>query len=134
MDTTDVPWRCRPENQERIRAAKRKYYEKNKEQVKARAKEHAKRRVEEDPLYWQKIQRKSRYGLSHEDIEDMLDSQGHACALCRKELSGKFTVDHCHDTGKVRGLLCYTCNTGLGKFGDDPERLRDAINYLYENG
>ena len=59
--------------------------------------------------------------------------QGGGCAICgitvdptHKQLS----VDHCHNSGKVRGLLCTLCNTALGSFKDDPELLQKAINYV----
>jgi hypothetical protein len=66
---------------------------------------------------------------------EMLEAQGRQCALCGKEWQGfnkskSLVIDHCHETGKVRGLLCGDCNTALGRFGDDPVRLRAAITYL----
>lgn len=64
----------------------------------------------------------------------MLVRQGSACAACRTSdwggKDGKPHVDHDHATGKIRGLLCANCNTGLGMFGDDPARLRAAAAYL----
>jgi hypothetical protein len=61
----------------------------------------------------------------------MLEAQDHLCALCRGQFGEKgFHVDHCHESLKVRGLLCVNCNVGLGCFQDDPERLRAAIEYL----
>jgi len=64
----------------------------------------------------------------------MLKEQGGGCAICgeTKPLKGKnyLCVDHCHETGEVRGILCHACNTGLGKFKDSPELLHTAINYL----
>jgi hypothetical protein len=62
-------------------------------------------------------------------FERMLASQGGLCALCGQRMK-VIQVDHCHRTGEVRGLLCSMCNTGLGKFGDDPARLRAAADYL----
>jgi hypothetical protein len=75
-----------------------------------------------------------RYGLSLADYEALVETQGGRCAICRVDApGGKFTkwaVDHCHDSSKVRGLLCGACNMGLGQFGDDPARLRAAADYL----
>lgn len=62
----------------------------------------------------------------------MLDDQGGVCAICSKEdAAGKrLAVDHCHETGKVRGLLCLKCNTVLGKMNDEVNLLKKAIAYL----
>jgi predicted nucleic acid-binding Zn ribbon protein len=72
------------------------------------------------------------YGITIEEFEARLASQGNRCAICRtEEWSGKGPhVDHDHATGHVRGVLCHKCNLGLGKFNDDPELLRAAIRYL----
>jgi Recombination endonuclease VII len=59
----------------------------------------------------------------------MHDAQGGACALCRKPAK-KLNIDHHHGDGVVRGLLCNTCNLGLGLFQDDPAILRRAADYL----
>ena len=75
-------------------------------------------------------QLKHRYGIDREDYGRMIERQNNACALCREEFSNNIQVDHCHNTGKIRGLLCRTCNVGLGHFGEDIERLRAAIEYL----
>lgn len=78
-----------------------------------------------------------KYGVSLEDYERMMADQDGVCAICRQPESISRTngskplaVDHDHDTGDVRGLLCGKCNTGIGQFGDDPVLLRQAIEYL----
>jgi hypothetical protein len=70
----------------------------------------------------------SRYGMTVKDYDDLYDQQGGLCKLCL--CKSKLVVDHCHLTGRVRGLLCTKCNTGLGKFNDDIDMLKKAINYL----
>lgn len=71
------------------------------------------------------------YGITREKTIEMLESQGGLCAVCRGPFGEKgFHVDHCHETRRVRGLLCYSCNGGLGFFQDDPVRLASAIAYL----
>lgn len=71
---------------------------------------------------------KTRYGLTPSDVQAMLEKQGGACAICVLPLT-KHHIDHCHTTGKVRGLLCHRCNTRLG--GLDDKQWRDAaFRYL----
>jgi len=75
---------------------------------------------------------KYRYGISSEQYDEMLGRQGGKCAICREECrTGKaLAVDHDHDTGAVRGLLCRACNGAIGALDHDPEVLRAAIRYL----
>lgn len=82
------------------------------------------------------------YGLSAGRFEDLLKAQGGVCAICKgpqinrrcrdqvKALPDRLTVDHCHKTGQVRGLLCALCNAALGGFRDSPELLLAAVQYL----
>ncbi|WNL50923.1 recombination endonuclease VII [Synechococcus phage S-CREM2] len=74
------------------------------------------------------------FGISLNEYEAMLTEQKGLCLICKGEdTTGKrLAVDHCHETGKVRGLLCNHCNTGLGKFKDDPKLLEAAVLYLNE--
>lgn len=77
---------------------------------------------------------KIQYGLSVDDFNRLLSAQGGTCAICPATKGSargeQLHIDHCHDTGVIRGLLCTNCNQGLGKFGDDPDRLMTAVRYL----
>lgn len=75
---------------------------------------------------------KNKYNISIEDYNALLDKQKHCCAICnRNKPTGKnWHIDHCHTTGKVRGLLCSKCNQGLGLFDDKQENLMKAIQYI----
>jgi hypothetical protein len=76
---------------------------------------------------------KRKFGISSNDYDLMLASQGEGCAICgATECSSgaALAVDHCHRTGKVRGILCRDCNTSLGKFNDDRNILLKAVEYL----
>lgn len=76
------------------------------------------------------------YGLTPDDYFKMFDAQDGKCAICDEVPAAgrvkyrKLHVDHCHATGKVRGLLCHHCNTALGSFLDSPLTLKSAIEYL----
>ena len=74
---------------------------------------------------------RAKYGLYWRDWEALLIAQSGRCAICESPMRDP-NVDHCHQSGQVRGLLCPTCNQGLGLFLDDPVRLRAALAYLGE--
>ncbi len=78
---------------------------------------------------------KTKYGLQEGEFEAILAAQGGGCSICgskdpRCGRTGRFYVDHCHDTNRVRGLLCKSCNTALGLFKDDSAAMARAIEYL----
>jgi hypothetical protein len=68
--------------------------------------------------------------MTPEQYADLLTEQSGRCAICRVAPLGPLVVDHNHDTGEVRGLLCDSCNMGLGRFREDAETLRVAAEYL----
>lgn len=73
-------------------------------------------------------------GVSEQQYQDLFRAQGGRCAICASGNPGgkreRFCIDHCHATGVIRGLLCVSCNSGLGYFKDDIHRLEGAISYL----
>lgn len=73
------------------------------------------------------------YGIDAEEYGRLLASQGGGCAICLAPActtGRRLSVDHCHTTGAVRGLLCQPCNSGLGQYRDSPALLREAALYL----
>jgi hypothetical protein len=68
------------------------------------------------------------YGLTRTELEALLEVQGGLCAICGRNVA--VHVDHDHATGRVRGVLCFTCNVALGQLNDDPQLFRRAIDYL----
>ncbi len=130
----------------KLLAAKNKVYrEENKEVLSQKAKEsHALNRghrVERMRNYYdahkeqQRMYRKTKaYGISKDKWEALFEKQNGKCPICKTELGRDRNthVDHCHNTGRIRGLLCSHCNTGLGNFFDDKDILLQAVEYLKE--
>ena len=96
--------------------------------------EYKKRWKMKNPIKDRFAHLKRRYGITGDDYLKMQAKQDNKCAICSLEPENiGLAVDHNHVTGKVRGLLCYTCNTGLGAFKDNVNFLKNAISYLEEN-
>lgn len=78
---------------------------------------------------------RSKYGIGVVDYRRMLAAQGGKCAICEKapKKGRRLAVDHCHRTGKVRGLLCGSCNYSLGVWKDNPRRFSRAATYLLQS-
>ena len=77
------------------------------------------------------------YGITEEDYTKLFVSQEGKCAICFSDIafrSRSTHIDHNHETGKVRGLLCHHCNTALGLFKENTATLREAVNYLNNDG
>ena len=137
-------------NKEKIKAAAKAYREANKEELKRKRDEKfsdpAKRQEKIDQQRkWQKNNRRqksdleasSKYGISLEEVQRLRSIPN--CEICGVEVehyspnwSHAGNIDHCHATGKVRGMLCSRCNKGLGSFLDNPATLQQAIHYLEE--
>jgi hypothetical protein len=71
---------------------------------------------------------KRHYGMTEAERDEMIASQMGLCVICLK--APAVHVDHCHETGRVRGVLCFNCNSAIGKLGDDPDAVRRAAAYL----
>lgn len=134
----------RRKNKERVLARKRELYHKDAAASAAKAKEYRDKRrstysAKQKEWYDAQSSEKKKgyglkkYGITLEQYQQMLEAQGGGCAICGAETNknGKsLFVDHCHDTGAVRGILCYKCNTGLGSFKDNATLLARAVSYL----
>lgn len=82
---------------------------------------------------WRKSMLMLRYGMTVQQFDTLLEEQGGRCAICRTDEPGgrgTWHVDHNHETGSIRGLLCWRCNQGLGYFRDSPYSLTAAVAYL----
>ena len=94
---------------------------------------------EKEKASTRKSKLKCKYNITLEALEALWLTQNKSCAICKRPVSldathkaSKPHIDHCHVTGVVRGLLCLTCNTGLGMFGDSLDLLSAASSYLRE--
>jgi len=101
-------------------ARKRSYY-----------KHHARMK---DEMYDRWIQK--RYGITIKDYKQLEMAQGGRCAICGGPPSGRgrLHLDHNHSTGRIRGLLCSTCNVGIGGLRDSTDLLMAAVEYLKKHG
>lgn len=100
----------------------------NPERTKANTKRWREKMKDQLPEY----QRRRKFGIPFGTYDRMLAEQGGACAICRAEFP-RLLIDHCHASGKVRGLLCNNCNTGIGMFSDDPQLMQAAAQYVRQH-
>jgi hypothetical protein len=120
----------RREHPEKKREAERKYRREHPEVSRKYNLEHKEQRAIND---W-KARLKKFYGIDSEEYDSVFKKQGGVCAICGKPPNGKkLSVDHDHNTNKVRGLLCYSCNSGLGFFVDSRPNLQNALIYLIKS-
>jgi hypothetical protein len=122
----------RENNKEKVVESSKKSNKKNKEKCKERARRYAK---SEACKIYRKTKKPylSRYGITLSDYNKMFEQQEGKCIGCTRhqsELESSLCVDHCHVTGKVRGLLCTDCNKALGLVRDNTSILKRLINYL----
>ena len=133
----------RKNNPQEVTAKNRKYYAKNKEKSKAWAREYRARnseKIKERRRQCPNLKAMERrgyirrtYGLSPENITKMLVAQNGLCEICKRELDYErigLCVDHDHETNEIRGLLCRTCNSGIGLLGDSVSNILRAAGYL----
>ena len=80
-----------------------------------------------------KYDRYRSYKITDKELRLLKKSQDYKCGICKNLLKKKFNVDHCHKNKYVRGLLCYSCNTALGKFKDDVDIIYSAFNYIVKS-
>ena len=90
--------------------------------------------VKKNPEKRRAHNRKYNFGLTAEEFAGMLDRQSNACAICRRPFVSTPHVDHCHKTNVIRGLLCGTCNRGIGMFEETAKWLTNAAFYVKRNG
>lgn len=123
MPQSERQKKWRADHPEKVREYSRRYLKKNKDRLAELRKENPK-----TPDFTRASMLKYRYGLTVDQYEKMVEDQDGRCKICTRE--SKLFVDHCHETGKIRGLLCNPCNAGMGYLQDDPVVLNAALQYL----
>lgn len=120
----------RIKHKERLDAYKKEWNIENPDKAKKHQKDYALKNTDKRAS-WQRLYR---YGLTDGMFSEMIEDQNNECKICSRSFEEtKIFVDHCHDTGSVRGLLCPSCNTALGLIKDDLRWLHKAKIYLTGN-
>jgi hypothetical protein len=120
-------WRLK--NPERSKANAERTYQKNKDRVLTRSKVRYQENKEELKKQF-KIRRIEQYGISVKQFEEMFAKQDGKCAICADSFTGTPCIDHNHNTGVVRQLLCRSCNTCLGSIKENIKILNSMIDYI----
>lgn len=117
------------EDPEKAKEATKKWSRENAAHLAAKKRAWRQQNPEKHAAYIRKVH----YGITDPEYQALLIKQNELCAICGGppiRAGHSLSVDHCHTTGKIRGLLCSNCNTGLGLFKDSPELLEKALLYL----
>lgn len=132
METATRCITCRTKTKAKEAAYRKNYGKQYSKSTTGREKRHAfnKRRYANDPVHCRLESRTRKYGLSIDQYHDLVESQDNKCACCKRPFTTKTHIDHCHVTLRVRGIICHSCNTGLGLLGDNIEGLEKALSYL----
>lgn len=120
-------------NKERVNGRRKKLYQENLENERAYARDYYRKNKEKCSKIARNCKLKSKYGITAREYNQLFEDQGGCCVICRrhqKYLKTPLQVDHCHKTGKVRGLLCGRCNRMLGMSKDSIKILKRSILYL----
>jgi Recombination endonuclease VII len=117
-------------HREELRERARAHYQTNKEAIRERVRAARLARKQANDPSLRSAPLKRLYGISAAEYDALLAKQGGACAICRKRSKARLCVDHCHVTGTIRGLLCHSCNLGLGSLKEDQASLVAALAYL----
>ncbi len=155
LDEVNVDGRCKicarskskqykKENREKYLQGKKEHYKNNYDYYKQQHKEKYRKEKEKYGALLSLKKVCEARGITIEDYHKMVEKQNNKCAIChqyetRKNGKGngevlRLSIDHCHKTNKVRGLLCHACNTAIGKFKDNTINLYRAIRYIKQGG
>ena len=133
-------------NAENTKRLQKEWYKKNKNLTKERAKDWVEKNPEKRKAVARKYAKsnpktlrnnalKSQYGITLEEFDNKRSAQQHKCAICKNEFKSTRDahLDHCHTTGKIRDILCGSCNKGLGFFKDSIQTILTAAQYLIKH-
>ena len=123
-------------NPEDKRANGLRYRAEHREEIKAKGKAWRLANKERQTDYYRRRNLRQRFGMTLEQYNQMFQEQNGCCLTCgvhQSEVKHVFHVDHNHETGKVRGILCFRCNAALGNLGDNVDTLKAMIKYLEAN-
>lgn len=123
---------------EKQREYNRLYYEKNKEKIKNRQNKNRARITirhnkwsKENKEYITTYMRAWRHGLTVDQMNLLLEQAGDNCPICNRGFDESVkAIDHCHETGTIRGVICNKCNVAIGMFGESVDALKNSIDYL----
>jgi recombination endonuclease VII len=113
------------ENKVKLRKRRKTFYDKNRVRIVARQREIYRK----NKARYRNYRLRDQYGITVAQFNARLAEQDHKCPICG-DIDAKFVVDHDHETGSVRGIICGRCNSGLGMLQDSLENLKSAVRYL----